>query len=190
MPPDRSRFETLHRTVASLTPAELEALYRHVVALRALDGSRVASVVKGEGASPQAERTERTLYEALAERFAAALHTPRVTPPWGAFQKQRRRWALWHSAAEKALAAHAYWFQTPTLSVAEEISILRMYAELVIAAVLEQSSAFSEKHTVVGWTHVCWTLERLPQLMEAAFPGYAEAGLLKAVVRVRTASRT
>ncbi len=168
---------SLKRAASALDPAALDELYQHVITLHALNNGKSNGGTISATNSAISIWEERVLYEAIAEGVARALKA-RSVMPWGRFQ-QTSLYVRYAKAAALAVETHRGWM--PKASRLETLSMLRLYASLVLAYLQADAHA-------VGWKSVCWALENLPLVVDQHFPNYAQFGLLSMVANLRTKS--
>lgn len=152
-----------------LSPAELKTVHARVSMLLHLEPKAQASTVAGE------EPFARDLYNAIADLLAKRTKVKRA--PFAVFCKQSAYSEHFLPAAKAAEEANAQWFAEQTK--AERMSMLMLYARLVLDHLAARSKP-------AVWALISYTLTDLPEIVDAAFPGYAEAGLLGKVHSIRT----
>jgi len=168
----------LKRMASGLTPADLDELYRHITILRRLSGKSVNKATTPDAVLPtESTWQERIIYDALSTQVAHQLGS-RTPMPLSAFRKIPI-YSQWSQAVAHALDQHQTWF--PKASRPETISMLRLYADMVIG----QLNSPEHIHGF-GWRSVCWGLENLAVVVDKNFPDYARNGLLPLVASLRT----
>jgi len=156
----------------TLSPDVLRAVHDRCVALLVVGGARLrASIPAGN------DDFAADLYTALTAELRA--RTQVNGPPYHVFRRlaQHKHFA---ECAQAAAAANAQWF--PQQTRAERLSMLRLYARLVLDYVQEQ-------HRPAVWPVIGAACAALPAVVDRAFPGYAESGLLGKVQALRTRKR-
>ncbi len=163
---------------SGLNPVDLDELYRHITILRRLSGKPESRVTALDAISPiDSSWQERIIYDALATQVAHQLGA-KSAMPLSAFRKTSN-YSLWCQAVAQALAQHQTWF--PKASRPETISMLRLYADMVIGNLNSPEHGHG-----FGWRSVCWGLENLAVIVDKNFPDYARNGLLPLVASLRT----
>lgn len=170
-----SSVTVLKRAANALAPAALDDLYQHLRALRSTSGIKSTTTVSSSDNDLMVE--ERALYDAVAVAVAKTLKAKQPMP-LHVFRRNAPIYPQFHSAVAQAVEQHRHWF--PKLSRVQDVSMLRLYAQLVV------SHMRSEEHSHgLGWRSVCWALENLAVVVDQHFPGYAAAGLLQIIADMR-----
>lgn len=171
-----TQLTALKRAAANLDPSTLNDLYQHLRALRSTAG------IKSKTSAPEVALAveEQTLYEALASAVARTLQAKKPLP-LGVFRRSAPIYPQFRSAVALAVEQHRHWF--PKMSRVQDVSMLRLYAELIV----NHMRSDGHQHGL-GWRSVCWALENLPVVVDQHFPGYAAAGLLSVIAEMRIKS--
>lgn len=176
-----AQVTVLKRMASGLSPADLDELYRHITILRRLSGKPESKVTLPNTISPiDSGWQERIIYDALATQVAHQLGA-KSAMPLSAFRKTSS-YSQWSAAVVCALEQHHGWF--PKASRPETISMLRLYADMVIGNLNSPEHGHG-----FGWRSVCWGLENLAVIVDKNFPDYARNGLLPLVAALRTSPR-
>lgn len=151
--------------------------------LPAEDLRKIAAIASGLDpgkAAPRGSSQEsdfaRDLYEALSKELSKAYQLS--SAPFNMMPKGLRQ--HFERGAETALLVNQRWF--PRQTRGERMSMAQLYAKLILDYIRE---AGMSPH----WRTLSWALGILPQIVDDAFPGYAEAGLLGKVQQLRTRTR-
>ena len=153
-----------------LSGAELRDVHTRASALLSL-GPKTEIAVPASGANDFA----RDLYVAIAD----LLHkrTQVRSMPYHVFSKQAAYREQFLPAAQLAEEANGQWFPKQTKS--ERLSMVMLYAKLVLDDIAARSQP-------AVWRVISNAVMNLPQIVDQSFPGYAEAGLLGIVHKLRT----
>lgn len=127
------------------------------------------------GVEEQPDEFTAALYDALADELKR--RTQVKQPPFRIFSASVTFHDKFGPAARVASEANAAWF--PRQSKAELTSMALLYAQVVV-------DHLQQRGIPAVWTAIASTLHALPQVMDQAFPGYAQAGLLGKVQQLRT----
>ena len=116
----------------------------------------------------------RDLYIALGDLLQKRICVRSM--PFHVFIKQAA-YQQFLPAAQFAEEANGQWF--PKQNKAERLSMVMLYARLVLDDIASRSQP-------AVWRVISAAVLNLPQIVDQAFPGYAEAGLLGIIHRLRT----
>ena len=160
--------------IPQLNPAQRAAVSARLAAAGALPA--------GRGTAAKAQAVQGTaftaaLYEALAELLKVELHVD--SAPYNVFISTKYG-AHYLPAAGAAEKANAKWF--PDQTKAEQISMCRLYARLII-------KRHRERGLELAWPVLTATIGMLPVVVDTAFPGYARCGMLGLVQGLRVKQR-
>lgn len=164
---ERSEFEKFKSQVLALTPKQRQALQALV-----LGGDPVPddTVVKAGD-----ESTIRLLWSAVQDIFVQRLRSTRLPPLSVALDKMGGSLRSAATVCDRVIRDSA-----PELTRLQRVSCLALFARL----------AFDRLNTVgapVSGKSMLQQLENTPALLDEAFPGYAESGLLGLVLRRQSA---
>ena len=151
-----------------LSGAELRDVHNRASALLSI-GPKTAVPARG------ADDFARDMYIALADLLQK--RTQVRSMPHHVFSRQAAYRDQFLPAAQLAEEANAQWF--PKQTKAERLSIVMLYAKLVLDDIAARSQP-------AVWRVISNAVMNLPQIVDQSFPGYAEAGLLGIVHRLRT----
>ncbi len=156
-----------------LTQTDLEQIRQRCVFLLTPAGGRPRLLIHKPEESFAAE-----LYGALADEIKRK--TSAASMPWAIFQiRQRKAYEKYTEIAADVKAMNTTWF--PSQNQAQRMSILALYAQLVIATVLRSEQA-------LVWDVISYQLGNLGGIIESAYPGYAASGLLNQIQIIRTST--
>lgn len=154
-----------------LSAAELDEVHSRLAALRTIGGGGRKDKITRE-INSFAKDAYVVISEAMSKRTRV-----RNGMPFSAFTKQTIYESKFLPAVKVAEEANAQWFHQQ--SKAERMSMLMLYADLVL-------DFLSDRRMPAVWGSISYALSNLPMIVDLAFPGYAEAGLLGKVHTLRT----
>lgn len=163
-----SEFDRVVAALPDLTREQLLEVRARATALLGAGASATVGVVGGDPGRPDVDLVH--------QHFAAILHsrTGRVVPPPPVL---KRTWRLW-SAYEQGCLGVAEYVRTRLQAKpgAETHKALHLCIEEVARWLEQRSIPVTQRNLAIN-------LKEVGAVMDDAFPGYGEAGLLPAVVR-------
>lgn len=163
--------EAMLASLPSLSAADLRALHDRAAVLLSIGGG---ARQQGKAAKLTADTFSSTLYDALTAELQQ--RTRASSAPYAVFLRTGAG-KRYEQAAVLAQTAHERWYRSVTKAAL--ISMCRMYAELIFDYLASCSLP-------AVWDTVSWAVQSLPVIVDQAYPGYAERGLLEKVHTLRT----
>jgi hypothetical protein len=166
------KLDAVFAELLNLTADELRQVSARCQSLPAVSGTSMNQNFKQTDAGPFLEGLYLALCDELKHRIKADVI------PYRIFAKAKanlhRTYVL---GAKAASVANESWF--PDQTRAEQASMVKLYAKLIL-------DHLEEIGTPLLWPVIVHYVEALPGIIDAAFPGYARAGLLGKVQTLRT----
>lgn len=163
----RPKISSLAATIAALTEGERSQLLSLV---------RVRTALGAAGRTPTA--SDEALYTAVTAELSRALQY--TATRYGSFRSRSPQAKEFAEAVKVVDTYLAMSNSGAPMTILERTSAYGLVAELVVRDVRRNQNS-----PLPLWRRVCTSLKNINLLVERAFPGYAESGLLSQVYQFR-----
>lgn len=166
----------IYAGLTKLDPEHLQEVILRCHALLAINPTTTVPAQNKNDANPFYEG----LYTSIADEVKK--RTGSGSPPYRVFCKmQQALQRIYITHCKTAQEANAGWF--PEQSRSEQASMIRLYAQLIVANV-------EARELPLVWSILANTVGDLAAIVDQSFPGYAGVGLLSYVQALRTRPET